>query len=769
MLNLIENFIKKKGGKMSTTKKSFKLTLTILIILLLLIISVPMSGIIQANPGTLNVAPFTLTTAGTGTAEWTTADKHTGSYSVKIYAPASSYAAVSTGAYAGTIDNITSLSFWYKHNPYAAWVGPRMLILVQKSDKYYLADTNCVVKSDTAWKKADAINGADSDFYVEEEDKNQIWGYSEANADGTPKEGATYTDSLTFADLQTALTGANVLGIGVYVSAASDEGPGGAYIDDIEVNGITYYGRIQDAVDSASDGDTINVAPGTYNERFIDINGRTNLTLKSTAGAAITIISARADSIYPGIYVRGSTGITIEGFTINDVILGADGEINEGASGEPWLMACVLIYDSQNCVVKDNIFYNFWFGVYLCGETGYGYSLPCTGNQVINNMMDGNNVARRGVYIYDNAADMLDNNSIVGNTIENCYQGIYLNGTSDGNLQILDNTITGSPDLVNYFPGNIYTDPPVELDNGIGIGFYGSKGAVLVEGNSISLCEKGIWVDSDSDYVDPTNVTVQFNNIKGNISYGILNENAITLDATNNWWGDVSGPGRHDRGVGVGYGTGDAVSANVDYDPWLDAPAPDGEEITFGDNVKEELTDTDPDTVDAKDIADTEVIKSGTGMPKVTIAEYSHNPGSSFTGGIGKYIEVHIDDASGVTELEIRLYYTNAEIAGLDENTLKMYWWNGTVWEACSDTGVNTTDIPGPPAYSGYIWAKIRSDTTPNLLQLEGTPFGGKGQRPIGGIAYPPNKFIILGSWLTLLFAILALAIIIWRRYRTQS
>lgn len=35
------------------------------------------------------------------------------------------------------------------------------------------------------------------------------------------------------------------------------------------------------------------------------------------------------------------------------------------------------------------------------------------------------------------------------------------------------------------------------------------------------------------------------------------------MDATYNWWGHASGPS------GEGPGTGDAVSANVDYCPWL--------------------------------------------------------------------------------------------------------------------------------------------------------------------------------------------------------
>ncbi|WP_144180803.1 hypothetical protein, partial [Pseudomonas sp. Kh14] len=48
-----------------------------------------------------------------------------------------------------------------------------------------------------------------------------------------------------------------------------------------------------------------------------------------------------------------------------------------------------------------------------------------------------------------------------------------------------------------------------------------------------------------------------------NIYGEVVNLSSVQLDATYNWWGDESGPS------GVGSGTGDAVSANVNYSPWL--------------------------------------------------------------------------------------------------------------------------------------------------------------------------------------------------------
>ena len=52
--------------------------------------------------------------------------------------------------------------------------------------------------------------------------------------------------------------------------------------------------------------------------------------------------------------------------------------------------------------------------------------------------------------------------------------------------------------------------------------------------------------------------------IYGNSSYGIENGNGAAIDAIRNYWGDKSGP-YHASNTG---GQGNAVSDNVDFDPW---------------------------------------------------------------------------------------------------------------------------------------------------------------------------------------------------------
>jgi len=256
---------------------------------------------------------------------------------------------------------------------------------------------------------------------------------------------------------------------------------------------------------------------------------------------------------------------------------------------------------------------------------------------------------------------------------------------------------------------NIFGD-----DLGIGVAIIDQEGTSTVEitGSTISDNGIGILVFSDSTQ------EAHLNNIAGN-SEGVVNAGIVTVDATRNWWGDASGPFNPHSNLG----TGDYVSDNVDFEPWLGS---------------ESVTQTvENATLNAIEIADTEVEVDGTAT--VTVAQYEENPGGSAPTGfssLDKYIDVYVPDTTEVTELEIRLYYTDAELAAAgvdDESLLQLLWWDGAEWDECSDSGVNTTSTNG---YSGYMWAKIRNNTTPSLAQLQGTEFGGyagPSETPGGG------------------------------------
>ena len=144
-------------------------------------------------------------------------------------------------------------------------------------------------------------------------------------------------------------------------------------------------------------------------------------------------------------------------------------------------------------------------------------------------------------------------------------------------------------------------------------------------------------------------------------------------------------------------------------------------------DYKEEKTGPGEHTVHAKAEANTTVTKFGDGTPTITVAKYSRNPAGPTPGGFqvaGDYIDVHLDTSDNVTQIEIKNYYTAAEIHGRAELSLRMRWWSGSGWVQCSDSGVNTNDVNG---YSGYVWARITDNTTPTLADLSGAMFGAMG------------------------------------------
>ena len=125
--------------------------------------------------------------------------------------------------------------------------------------------------------------------------------------------------------------------------------------------------------------------------------------------------------------------------------------------------------------------------------------------------------------------------------------------------------------------------------------------------------------------------------------------------------------------------------------------------------------------IDALEIADTTVSINTKASVDVIIGKFSANPGTRFSGDIGRYIDVRVNNSAKVTNMTIKLFYTDTELEGKVERDLQMYWWDGADWAVCSDTGVDTTNQNG---YSGYIWAFIDDSTRPGLENMKGTPFG---------------------------------------------
>ncbi|MBA7485921.1 hypothetical protein ES707_21473 [subsurface metagenome] len=456
----------------------------------------------------------------------------------------------------------------------------------------------------------------------------------------------------------------------------------------VTIGDLGYY-SIQDAIDSASEYDTINVAAGIYAEHIVITEP--NLTLIGE-DRETTIIDATQDQdgsvAKPGILigeyplVDGVHGVKVSGFTIRDAEMQEGGDPYEGEKYGmgPQAQAGILIYNNSNNTIENNILSNNHWQIFVCAEWPAAGYTECMNNRIADNIiMDSEN---DGVYLYSDGGVFVQDTEIVNNKISNAYgeqaSGIEFWGWPEGG------------------------DTP-------------TVSGTVIRGNNITSCTYGFRIRDEVS--DVTGTLVRFNNFIGSTTYGVYNGVPSTIDATSNWWGTT------DEAA-----IAEMISGDVAYSPWIGAGVEDSksEETVGGDDI----------VVDATDETDTKVVKKGTGTPTITVTEYTDNPGGDTPGGFesaGKYIDVHLDTTENVTEIEIRNYYTSDDIAGLREESLTLSWWNGTDWIECSNSGVTVT-YPDDDPYRGYVWAIIGTETTPTLADLEGTAFMSMANpAPTGG------------------------------------
>jgi hypothetical protein len=101
-----------------------------------------------------------------------------------------------------------------------------------------------------------------------------------------------------------------------------------------------------------------------------------------------------------------------------------------------------------------------------------------------------------------------------------------------------------------------------------GVHFYrtaGDPGAPVRSRLSCNEITQNVYgVLSDAAGIPPgTDNALSTNNVRGNTTNGVRNNDAPPLDAAGNYWGAANGPG------GAGPGSGDSVSGAVTYSPWL--------------------------------------------------------------------------------------------------------------------------------------------------------------------------------------------------------
>ncbi len=294
------------------------------------------------------------------------------------------------------------------------------------------------------------------------------------------------------------------------------------YVDDLTINGVPYELEQPAAVWVATDGNDAN--PGTEAKPFLTIQH------------AIDILAGDcAVNVAAGMY---NEAVTIEKEL---TLLGA----NAGVNPVTGTRSDESIIDGTGLVV------NHLVDIPEASTVFDGFTVQ--------------NAPSFGIVARSLTPTITNNNSTIRNNIvDNTRLGIILNIVSG--VTVADNLITSS--LVDgiYLDGAVYDS--VISGNKITGCMRTSEGAITFEyGNDFAniAIENNIIEDNagsgiyfwyhPAQLTTLTGIEIHYNNIVNNGS-GVLNEISTSVDAINNWWGQSSGPG-------------DAISLNVDAEPWL--------------------------------------------------------------------------------------------------------------------------------------------------------------------------------------------------------
>jgi len=123
--------------------------------------------------------------------------------------------------------------------------------------------------------------------------------------------------------------------------------------------------------------------------------------------------------------------------------------------------------------------------------------------------------------------------------------------------------------------------------------------------------------------------------------------------------------------------------------------------------------------------ANTTVTVDTTGVVTVTVEKYVSNPHPEVSppaSMLPRYIDIKVSDAAAIRwPMHVEQTYTDAEVAGLVESSLGMYYFKAGAWNRCSDTGVNTQ--------ANILWANMLA------TELSGSPvaMGGTAAAAPGG------------------------------------
>jgi len=294
------------------------------------------------------------------------------------------------------------------------------------------------------------------------------------------------------------------------------------------------HSTIGSAIAGASDGDTIEVYNGTYNEHL-------------TVSKELTFVGNDSSEVMlNNEHTINASNVSLDGFTFAN-------------SDDYTILIDASTRDIDNVSITNCTFELVgWSGVHLGGDTGSAYTIS---NIAMNyNTFDGpsnmlSNPFKVGGTFGDPGGQAVDGVEFQHNAVWEGSIPIQLNDKDINDVLINDNTFNNTDGIVYVWGDStptgvlsnfVFTNNEVDDTNSYGVGIGYPNG-------TFSPANLG------------TGNAVNYNNIDVAGAYGIgglSNFMGGPLDGTYNWWGASDGPS------GSGSGSGSPVSDNVTFNPF---------------------------------------------------------------------------------------------------------------------------------------------------------------------------------------------------------
>lgn len=433
----------------------------------------------------------------------------------------------------------------------------------------------------------------------------------------------------------------------------------------VDDSGGADYMKIQQAVDNAAVGDTIEVRSGAYDESVV-VDKQLVIKGVDTGGGRPTIYRHENSVLIPNS--DGTVGIS--GAVTDGVTLTADGIIIEGfeiTKSTPGRTG-VMIY-SKNNIIRNNVITNYIYGIFMDNSSGnilegnaasshyfegmlIRYS---SGNDVSNNVMNsnGNSYNGQGILLYYSNSNYMKSNTMRFNS----YTGSAIIRSSSNT--IINNRMENSPTGIRMSNNN-----NIIYDN-----YFNNTG-----NNAVILGITGITSGNNWNIVK----TAESNIIGGSYIGG-------------NYWGKLDGTGFSQTCANRGDGFCDQNyvldSTNVDYLPLASNTSVNCGNTPEGQNI----------TVDPASGTNVE-FGNVTQCGFTTVITYTGNQWEPIPSGYNPIKFYDITTTAGHdNSITIQISYLDSDIPpGMDENTLKLlHYENGNWIDVTTSLDITSNTITG--------------------------------------------------------------------------